>query len=503
VDSPQTTGTAVGFESVRARAVLIAAIFVAAVRVLAYGFLDTSVHALGSEASDLHRAMLYHQALHGHGDFFQLLSADSFKPPLWYAGFPALLAGLPTLTPLPFLTLNALCLIVAAGGVVALAGRVSPGHGVLVATLLFLFLPGVAGRVTNVGVEPVHMAAMPWAMWLLIRGLERAWRHREAALFGLLLGTAVLAKWTIGAYLLPAFLLLCWWSRGHRLRLQRLVAGGALAGLLFGLWAVPMLNPAAVALAVGSEPVPIPSFYVRDLAFVSLGVASWPVLVLVGRQFSLPTDRAVVLLSVTCGWIVLLHTLIPHKEGRYLLPMFPLLAVLLARALSTRVDAPRERKYVWAAVGLVVFWSFFGPAIAERVGGPLYLWTDQSVFLRPDTEPQPSDVVLTHPILISEGPTDVAFISGPSQESLRLTVAWELYSRNASPVRGLGPLDGFSSLRPGQNMADIDRLIALRELTPVERATLGRLGFVAIAETAISYPGEPRIELWCRGPCGR
>ncbi len=197
--------------------------------------------------------------------------------------------------------------------------------------------------------------------------------------------------------------------------------------------------------------------------------------------------RAGGLIAVTVLVVVGIHTLIPHKEGRYLLPVLPVLAVLLIPRLQEKT----YRAGV-GAVALCVAWSLVGPWVAERVGPPIADWTDRAVFLTPNPEPQASDVVLQHPAL--EGDlVQVGFIAGPEQEPLRLTVVWELYARNDHPVIGLSPVPGPAALEQGPGLV-MDLLT-----TRAHDGAMRSKGFELAAESTL----EPVIRLWTRGAPSR
>jgi 4-amino-4-deoxy-L-arabinose transferase-like glycosyltransferase len=471
------------------RVLLLVAAAVAVGRVLGYASVDTSIRAAGSEAADLYRVATNHQALRGYlpVTFAEQIAAD-FKPPLWYGGLALLFGPASTLSAAPFLVLNALFLAACAVGVFLLGRRVlADDRRAVAAAVIAMFVPGVAGRVTQIGVEPFHMALTPWLLLLLVEAIERPWRLREALGFGTLLGLGTLAKWNFGAYFVAPFAIVAVGALRRRRGAPMLLLGGLVALAWFGLWAVPAMDLGAIANAVAQEAVPSRTFYLRDLLLVSLGIGAWPLLGLRVSEGRRGLDRTGVLLLVTVVVVIGLHTLIPHKEGRYLLPFLPILAILLVPHL----EGPKHRLVV-GVIGILVGWSVVGPSVAERVGPPIADWTDRAVFLTPNTEPQASDIVLRHPALEGTETRRVGFLAGAEQESLRLTVVWELYARNDQPVIGLGPASAPSEVEPGIEL--VMDLLSSRDHDGAMREE----GFVVAAESALDYPGEPFIRLWTR-----
>ena len=137
-----------------------------------------------------------------------------------------------------------------------------------------------------------------------------------------------------------------------------LVAGvaGAVDCFMYQKWTSPTINILLYNAAgngdtlYGTEPA---SYYVRNLV-LNLG-AAWPLAIaaplLLVRQALLGTQqekqeeeekkeasrRRLTLLASACLWLVVLFTR-PHKEERFLYPVYPLLAFVAAQSLVTLVD---------------------------------------------------------------------------------------------------------------------------------------------------------------------
>jgi len=427
-------------------------------RIILYGVLDKRP-LLGFEAADLQRSMFYHYGLRGHLDytFVEQIARDGFKPPLWYGGIPMLFSWRDTLSSLDYLFVNAAALLVAVWAVWSLGKRLGGSAVAFWSVLCFCALPGLAGSSTLIGVEMTQVALVACLALSLValRGPDAS--ARTALGMGLLLGFGMLAKWNLLIYLLLPILWILVALRPRSLDqarpFYRLLAALLLASLIFLMWLVPCADVQAILAGSQGEASHVSRwsaasllFYPRALLQSSLGAAAAPAVLLSlwgwwrvrGEQSELGEARATraVLVAIVLSALLVL-TWLPHKEIRYLQPMYPALAVLLAYGLaacSRRMGSPGRIAAGLAAAGMVAL-TLVVPWLQTPSSGEVgdYQYSD----LRP--APTSSDYgieeVVRHPSLREPGIAIVTYsIGGDSALPTTATLQWELYGRNRSPV---------------------------------------------------------------------
>lgn len=210
--------------------------------------------------------------------------------------------------------------------------------------------------------------------WL---GLVQAWRARPGGwlLTGLGIGLGVLAKGpVILVAVLPPALLAPWWmSGGSGAAWGRWYAGVVLAlavGVAIALaWALPAAASGGEAYRQAifwgqSAGRVVNSFahrspwwtYLVLLPLMWLPWVLWPALWRALRAWHGFGDSGVRLCLAGVVPALLLFSLISGKQGKYLLPLFPLIALLLARALAAAAehDIPARIRRIAAAMAVLV-----------------------------------------------------------------------------------------------------------------------------------------------------
>jgi hypothetical protein len=204
--------------------------------------------------------------------------------------------------------------------------------------------------------EVVSAALIAWAAWLTLDPARAVRRERDCGLAGLLVGLAVFVRYQSGLVLLAlGFLLLVqrqWRGLWRFARAAGLVAiaGGALDWLTWGRPFQSLLLYLRYNLVEGQAAQwgTAPATFFLQTAWQSTGWALAPLGIglLCGMH---RTWRLVLVLSV----FVLAHSLVPHKEFRFLVPVMPLFFAAVGVGLTVLVErlAP-ARARVWVAVGL-------------------------------------------------------------------------------------------------------------------------------------------------------
>lgn len=244
------------------------------------------------------------------------------------------------------------------------------------------------------------MLDIPLAFWVLL-GLycflrsegfsQRSW----ALAYGLTFGMALLTKWSAIFFLaLPPVGagLAALYRRERGVSRVWINLGGAylLAGLLAAPWYLAHLAQMArhargVAYVVGvvenDPPVFSPASWLYYLG-ACLELLSWPLalLVLAGLVWSLWRRHRPALWALWLGAPYVLLTLIRNKDGRYLMPLLPLLC--LAAMLGTRdIPEPGRRRLHAGLTGLALLQLLY--VNFGVYAGPLRTWLSQPVAGRP------------------------------------------------------------------------------------------------------------------------
>jgi hypothetical protein len=491
-------------------------------RIMLYGALDKRP-LLGFEAADLQRSMFYHYGLRAHLDygFLEQIGRDGFKPPLWYGGVPILFSWRDTLSSLDYLLVNAIALGVAALVVWILARRLGGALVGAFSVVCLCALPGVAGAATVIGVEMVQLAAMACLVLLLIELASPRATTRTAGVTGVVLGLGMLAKWTLVVYLaVPVLGLLVALrpSDGCDARpLMRLVVALGLAAALLLLWLVPYGDLGAILAGAGGE-ASHPSrwgaatllYYPRELLFSSLGVVAAPVVLLSlwgfwrGRAALAATPEArtsgALLLAVVVSGPLLL-TLLPHKELRYLVPIYPAVVILLGWGLGLfwRDSGRAGRAGVGAALAVMVAMTLVVPWL-DRSGEPE---GSEYHYAELRSAPTASDYgledVIRHPSLSEGGFAMVTYsIGGEGALAMAAMLQWELYGRNDTPVisRYNHPVVTLPACH--YDLARSSHFLTNRVLSALEVDTLTSLGYEPRISSTPRIRSLGTLQLWQR-----
>ena len=500
----------------RARLALLLIATAAAARVVLFGILDRRPLYGGWEGSDLQRSMFYHYGLRGHLDwtFAEQVTRDGFKPPLWFGGVPALFGWKPSLSALDYLLVNA----AAMGGAVviafALGKRLGGARGGLCAAALTAFLPGVAWRIGMVGVEPTHMVLLPAAVLALLALLHEA-EHRSlktaapvGVVLGVLAGAGLLLKWNFGVYLVaPALVTLGLGLAAPVATIGALLLAAAVAAALFGAWVVPFADLAEItASGVQGEVSDVgPAVFLAALR-EGFGPAGFGLVGLAGlglvageppRDRGLRPRRAALVIAVTVLALLAVHAVIPHKESRYLLPAFPLLAALLGGPLG-RIASVREG--AWVAGGTLVALaalSWVAPWSAPT--RDQFAWKE--VVPAPVADDFDLERLVTHPSLRDRDRTVVTFaLAGEGRWVLLTFLQWELYGRNANPVLSRSDWDDVTSRACAFDLERSTHFVAGRALDDQEEAALRSMGFEVVIRVQPRIDDVPELALWALDP---
>lgn len=274
---------------------------------------------------------------------------------------------------LPRLTLAALSLVVV-GAATALGLRLSRLHGLVagIVTAIWFELIYFAPRALS---EPIALAPMMGAVWLLVARRAPP-GSRQFALAGLLMGLSFVAR----IHYAPALLLLAIFAakRDWRGAWLPLVAGGlvalaidAAANLAMGAapfrWAVEAVRVNIIdnrAAAYGTSPV---TGYLGlfglywHIALVPLVLLAWKG----AKRYPVLFWMAVVHL--------LIHSLIGHKEYRFVLPSAALLIILAAIGTADLLRLVSRRRLGLATAGALAIWA--GGSAALAAGNFAPNWT--------------------------------------------------------------------------------------------------------------------------------
>lgn len=525
------------------RLIALAVALAAGARVLAFGLLDLRPRYGGSEANDLYALARYHWAIRGWlGDeFATFLLEDRYKPPLWYGGVSLLGAWSPALHYWMVLAAGAAALVLALAAAWVLGSRMAGPRAGCWAVVIAAALPGVAGRVTIAGVEPLHMALLGWALVGLLDILTRP-RTSSAIVLGCVLCAGMLAKWTFAAAVLGPVAVAAWAAtaelrgrtgtgqasrdvpekegagKGASRRPPGLLALAlGTAALPFFGWLLAVGQAGVIAAGAASDPTTsaligsdpllyLPAWLLRDgiglagLPLLALGLAgSW---LARNREAHLPAA----LLAAAVVGLLCIHMAIPHKEVRYLLPAFLPLAVLAGRGLAGLTRRGRTWRAAAAAATLLLLASTFGwPLSRPARSSPGQRERDLHLHIVRDDgglAALAARIVQGDRVGGPAGPVVVASsLSGERWMELRDMLAWELYDRPASPALLLPPAADLRWAHARRRLEAADCFLIDRPPSTAETGVLAGAGFARDGVLALRVPGGERVELWTRaGP---
>ncbi len=284
---------------------------------------------------------------------------------------------------------SALATIVAAGACFDVARRLFGTRAALWSLVILGTSPLVIAEGTLATTDATLLACIALSMALFVRAIEHGPTLAATLAQGLALGAAQLVKGPVGLavplFSMLAALLALRGEALDRRRLARYVALAALAGIaLFLAWGLPA-NAATGGeflrrglghhvLERTSQPleghggnffVSLP-FYVP---VVILGFAPWSALLPLAWTMRGPRwSRATKILLAWSAPCLLLMTLVATKLPHYVLPSFPALAILAARALTCAPRAStRASRGSALAIGVLALVLCGGLALAPRL----------------------------------------------------------------------------------------------------------------------------------------
>jgi hypothetical protein len=474
-------------------------------RVIVHGALDRRPVYGGAEPSDLVRIVRHHWSVRGidAGVGTVGLFEDPYKPPLYYAGLPKFFEPAATLDYPMLAWVGAAFLALALLAAWKLGGLLGGPRLGAWSVAITAALPAVAGRATIVGVEPLHLALVGWSLVALLQ-VHRDPGWRPVLQLGVIVAVGLLTKWTFAIPLAAAVAVQA--VRGVRRadgrgrRLGLLTVGLLLGAAPFLAWLLLVGDPAAILGASGGEATTAEMLGMPPLLYLGgwmvtdgLGLAALPVVVVAALAWrSSPLQGGDLALLVAPGVALLIaHTLIPHKEVRYLLPAFAPLAVVLASGLDGAVARGRPfRGAALAAAGWLVAATFVAPSF--RSSRPL----ESQLRLAPDGDDRGLDRFVRHSSLTRTSESRVAAVlSGERWQELRDMLLWELYARNDTPVVLLHPRHSLSG---ADQLAHATHFLSDRPLRPDELTRLTEAGFRHVLDTVIEVPEGETMQLWER-----
>ena len=491
-------------------------------RIVLYGVLDRRP-LIGFEAADLQRSMFYHYGLRGYLDygFIEQIGRDGFKPPLWYGGVPLLFGWRDTLSALDFLWVNAFALLLACWAVWLLGRKLGGEMGAGLAVLCLCALPGLAGSSTLIGVEMAQVAFFAWLMLLLVGLHEGSDGIRRSLLFGVLFGLGMLAKWNLFIYLaLPIGWTIWSLSRSPAMTgtpARHFLASLALSAVLFLVWFVPFADFGAIARGATGEATHDSIWsaaslltYPRMVMRSTLGLAAAPlaVLSLLGglagwRAGSTRRDRSPLLglLALSLVSSLVLLTLVPHKELRYIQPLLPAFALLMSWGLVIvlRTGGWPGRLAVVAACTWMVLSTLVVPWTQRPPQGPDGTLPFEPLRFSPRGDDYGLEFTLRDESLREGGFATVTYsLGGEAALSVGTTLQWELYGRNDVPV-----VSRYNHATVTQDSCRFDlvrssHFLTNRVLSAEEADTISSLGFELSSQSSPRIEQFGALQLWRR-----
>jgi hypothetical protein len=244
--------------------------------------------------------------------------------------------------------------------------------------------------------ESIAMTLSFVALLMMIRSVPH--RNYVSLFFGsLILGIACLYRFQIGVFGIGFLVYLIWKKESKAIGI--LIISGLVAAGLQGL----------IDHQVGRWPLQTlyEYLYVNKDGAVEHSIQPWyntwaTVLILLFMPFSWPLIRHIKklneterLLAAMCAFFILMHSLIPHKEERFLIPVVPFLLLIVARLWSFAWNEAGEKWVFRPYAALVLIIGFclvpisnsqsgeYEPMrFAESLQKPAVLWENQSLLQR-------------------------------------------------------------------------------------------------------------------------
>jgi hypothetical protein len=476
--------------------------------IVSFGVLDNRPVLLGAEAADLAFLVRSHDwARLGPSAPTSLGALLQFKPPLYYVGVPLALGGVDALSLASLLAVNAAALLVACWAGWRVGVRLAgPAAGAAVVAV-FCLLPGVVGRFTFVGVEPMHTALLALFLAGLVEWRCGGPRWQWTALVGVAGGLGMLAKWNFVAPMLGPALLVPSWLRTRKDWAHAFAAAG-LAAALFAAWAVSHLDLGALASTAGLEKEREWFDAVRQLGLwwgrramggpAGLAATAVAVAGLLRRPAGASDRLPLLLVLSSAASLLAVHALIPHKEIRYLVPVLFPAAVLLGAGLTSVAQASRAGTAValLSLVGLAwTTWVEF-PAFA-RDGDPSSAFNHALKLHRP-SEASMAELTPIVPCARPEARAAAAMLpAGQPASPLLNTLGWWLHANGPTRLIWSSDRETVDSLS-SERLATFDLMVVNRDVELAERAALERGGFALSSTVHWPVGNGEQVHFWCR-----
>lgn len=216
----------------------------------------------------------------------------------------------------------------------------------------------------------IEAAAIPPLVWG-IGFARRSEKSTDALLAGLLIGLACWWRYQVGVMGLAVAGVVAFSGRGRSKRIGALVAGALLAlgaqGIFDLLTFGAFLGPVRGNILANLEPH---EALTRSSPFAYLGLwlaLTLPPLTVWLVPLLFRAARAMPLVSIPWAAFVVFHSLVPHKEERFMLPAVPMFLALLALTPEL-LDQARGRFFAWGRrlrrAGFATFLAVHGLALA-------------------------------------------------------------------------------------------------------------------------------------------
>ena len=282
-----------------------------------------------------------------------------------------------------------------------------------------------------------------------------------------------------------------------------MAAALAVAGLGFGAWLLLVAQPGSIAAGAADDPTTTEFLGSSSLLYLARWAAVHGIgpfgaaavlLGLLGLSSGGRERRlAPWLLAASALGLLALHTAVPHKEARYLVPAFGPLAVLAALGLAALEDRSRwARAAAVASVAALLLGTF---TLAPRAGDPV----DTHLRLAVDPDDAGLQALVDRVAGETADPVLVASsLSGDRWMEVRDMLAWELYARSDRPVLLLPPERDLRWQHARDKLRLAHRFLADAPPTPADREALAEAGFAPATRLLLPIPGMEAVELWER-----
>ncbi len=203
------------------------------------------------------------------------------------------------------------------------------------------------------------------------------------------------------------------------------------------------------------------------------------------------------LAATLLGSLVFL-VLIPHKESRYLLPLYPFVVLLLAPPLTQIWAEPRARLALGLAMGWLLLSSLVLPWVAPSDSVAA---NHQSPPLRlvPDRDDYGLNPLVQHDSLGRWDRNVLSYsVVGDGSRSVLTTLHWAFYARSPRPTVSRYNHEKATDRSCAYDLVRSTHFVTNHSLNPDERAALASLAYRWVARVQPRVPGFGTLDLWER-----